>query len=228
MTHVPPLIQIYSPETAWFLFSLSVKGSCHDLVQQQVNYVNISFSYCHSQQAMKGADHKYIIISAFIEWKISTEMSHKFSLDVNLRTECCAALLGPPILQHCWSLALQKYLVFVCLPAVLKYLTLINFQRKKILSGKYCDRTEVILVVFPTVRIETFVFAQLRAKAGIYLLELYEFFSGKCLSWAHWGFASSVKQSSVVDVHERAWDSSQDFHLLPNVPEAQGAEILFL
>lgn len=73
MTHVPPLIQIYASETAWFLFSVSVKGSCHDLLQQKVHYVNISFSYCHSQQAMERPDPKHIVISAFIEWKIITE-----------------------------------------------------------------------------------------------------------------------------------------------------------
>lgn len=51
-SYVPPLIQIYASETVWFLFSVSVKESCHNLVQQKVNYVNISFSYCYSQQAM--------------------------------------------------------------------------------------------------------------------------------------------------------------------------------
>lgn len=43
-SYVPPLIQIYASETAWFLFSVSVKESCHNLVQQKVNYVNVSFS----------------------------------------------------------------------------------------------------------------------------------------------------------------------------------------
>lgn len=58
----------------------------------------------------------------------------------------------------------------VCfLPAVLKYLNQLLKRQKKILWGKYCDRTiEVIMIAFPTVRAETFLFAQLRDEVGIY------------------------------------------------------------
>lgn len=66
-SYVPPLIQICASETAWFLFSVSVKESYHNLVQQKVNYVNISFSQCHSQHAVQQVDQKSIICSAFIE-----------------------------------------------------------------------------------------------------------------------------------------------------------------
>lgn len=92
----------------------------------------------------------------------------KFSLEVNHGSEWWTGLLGPPVLQHtCVILALQGCLVSV-FDSSLEVLKSTSNEKKK-LCGKYCDKTiEVIMIAFPTIRAETFLFAQLRDEVGIY------------------------------------------------------------
>lgn len=61
----------------------------------------------------------------------------------------------------------EMFSVFASSLEVLKSTS--NEQKKKKLCGKYCDKTiEVIMIAFPTIRAETFLFAQLRDEVGIY------------------------------------------------------------
>lgn len=81
-------------------------------------------------------------------------------------------------------------------------------KKKKILCEKYCDGTiELIMIAFPTIRAETFLFAQLRDEVGVNQSFMASFLWNASLGYTGQaqGFPPSVKQSSLMDVHQRAF-----------------------